>query len=72
MELAMEFNPKSFDTVIMLYINCVVNGHHIQAFIKRSRRTSLQRLSLGTKMSAGKSNCVVLPTIFNLFPLAVS
>ncbi|CAG2064352.1 unnamed protein product, partial [Timema podura] len=33
MEAAMEFNPESFGTVVMLYINCRVNGFPVKAFI---------------------------------------
>lgn len=33
MESALEYMPEAFGNVIMLYINCTVNGHPVKAFV---------------------------------------
>lgn len=33
MKAAMEYNPETFGSVVMLYINCKVNGFPVKAFI---------------------------------------
>jgi hypothetical protein len=30
MESALEYMPEAFGNVVMLYINCQVNGHHVK------------------------------------------
>ena len=43
MESALEYMPEAFGNVVMLYIDCQVNGHHVKAFVDSGGNTRLAR-----------------------------
>ena len=64
METAIEYAPESFGQVVMLYVDCMVNGHPVKAFVDSGGCwvVPLQPQGLGCK-------CLFLKFVFEQYHL---
>lgn len=51
MEAAMEYNPETFGVVVMLYINCKVNGFPVKAFIDSGAQTTIMSAACAERVN---------------------
>lgn len=64
MESALEHMPEAFGHIVMLYINCRVNGHSVKAFVDSGKTFSIYLFEIlfgtflkGAQMTIMSSAC---------------